>query len=198
MRRIKVLEALVIGVKQMRKSMGLLPVFLVALVALILGVAALQGCNGNGNGDARAQGNQIPFADEEIFFEFNATDLDLGIQIFFDAEGWVEVEVSGPDGTMIFKVENNGSLRKIGSTEVFTESAEPPLDEQNLDAAIAAFLAMFPEGVYEFFGTTVGGDELVGAAMLTHDLPTMVSLNVDDFPFIEWMPGANGPAIVGY
>jgi hypothetical protein len=159
-----------------------------------LGAAVLQGCN---NDDAEAQGNQIPFDDAQIFFEFNSTDLDLGIQIFFDADEWVEVEVRGPDGR-IFRVENDGSLREIGSTEVFTESEEPELDENNLEESIAEFLAMFPEGEYEFSGTTVGGDELVGTATLTHDLPAAVSLDVEGFPFVEWAPGVDGPAIVGY
>jgi hypothetical protein len=194
MKHMKALAELVIGVKQMRKSMGLLSVFLVALVALILGAAALQGCNDDG---AQAQGNEIPFDDAQIFFEFNSTDLDLGIQIFLDADGWVEVEVTGPDGR-IFRVENDGSLSVIGSTELFTESEEPELDENNLEESIAEFLAMFPEGDYTFSGTTVGGDELVGTAELTHNLPDPVDLDVEGFPFVEWTPGLDGPAIVGY
>ena len=78
--------------------------------------------------------------------------------------------VSGPDGT-IFEVENDGSLKEIGSTEVFTERAEPPLEEGNLEESIAEFLALFPEGEYGSEGETVEGDRLVGTAVLTHYIP---------------------------
>ncbi len=111
----------------------------------------------------------------------------------------MEVEVFGPDGR-IFKVENDGSLMEIGSTEVFTESEEPELDEENLEQAIADFLALFPEGEYQFFGTTIEGDELVGSAELTHDLPAAVSLDIEGFPTISWVDnsGAGDPEIIGY
>lgn len=115
-------------------------------------------------------GIEVEFAETEVFFEFNSTDLDLGLHIFFDAEGWERVRVTGPGG-IVFAVDNGGSLKEIGSTEVFTESAEPPLDEENLEAEIADFLARFPAGEYQFEGRTVHGDTLVGTAVLSHDLP---------------------------
>ena len=152
--------------------------------------------------DDEDDGEVIDFADTKIFFEFNSTDLDLGIQIFFDAEGWEEVEVSG-SGT-IFEVENDGSLQEIGSTEVFTESAEPPLTEsedpteEELAEAIAEFQARFPEGEYRFEGETVDGRRLEGTAVLSHALPAAVDLDVFGFPTIAWTPGAGGPEIVGY
>ncbi len=155
------------------------------LLLLIIGVLPfyiIGGCNGDG--DNGNDGDQIPFADAEVFFEFNATDLDLGIHIFFDAEGWEEVKVSGPGGT-IFEVENGGSLSILGSTEVFTESAEPPLDEENLAASVAEFLARFPEGEYEFRGETVEGDRLEGTAVLTHDLPAAPRLVFPDHEAAE-------------
>jgi hypothetical protein len=148
---------------------------------------------------ASSQARNIQFDEAEIFFEFNSTDLDLGVQIFFDAEGWEYVEVSGPDGT-IFVVLNDGSLKEIGSTEVFTESEEPPLDEGDLEGSIAAFLALFPEGEYQFSGTTVEGDRLVGTATLTHDLPAAVDLDLSVYPTISWSDssGIDDPEIVGY
>lgn len=129
--------------------------------------------DGSESGDSSDSGvssEPVEFAEAKIFFEFNSTDLDLGTHIFFDAVGWNEVEVIGPDGT-IFEVENGGGLGVIGSTEVFTESAEPPLDEENLEAEMAAFFARFPEGEYEFEGVTVDGRELEGSATLSHALP---------------------------
>ena len=155
-------------------------------------------------------GGVIEFDEAEVFFEFNATDLDLGIHIFFDAEAWQAVQVRGPGGT-IFEVNNGGGLQQIGSTEVFTESAEPPLDEQNLQPAIDAFLARFPAGEYVFEGTTIGGATLAGTAELSHDLPAAPGLvfpdpdaseNVADplDTVIEWRDtsGAGDPTIVRY
>ena len=182
----------------MTRQMRRWPVFLTALVVLAL-VAAAAGLWAGSKGDGfreidrwwddqrledrRGVQNDdeevIEFDEAEIFFELNATDLDLGIHIFFDAEGWKEVEVKGPDGA-IFEVENNGNLKKIGSTEVFTESAEPQLDEENLEQEIADFLAMFPEGEYEFEGETVEGDDLEGTAELTHALPAAPGLIFPD------------------
>ena len=182
-------------------------VLLVAGVALSLGTAVWAD---DGDEDGENDGEVIEFAETKIFLEFNSTDLDLGIHIFFDAVGWEEVEVNGPDST-IFEVENDGSLKEIGSTEVFTESAEPPLDEDNLDQEIAEFLALFPEGEYEFEGETVDGDRLVGTAVLAHDLPAAPGLvfpdpeseeNVADpeDTVIEWSDTSEEgePAIVRY
>jgi hypothetical protein len=58
-------------------------------------------------------------------------------------------------------------LAKQGLTELFFESSEPSLAEVPLDE----FLARFPEGVYEFEGRTVEGDEIEGEATLTHVIP---------------------------
>lgn len=165
---------------EMRRHMRMLPICLAAVVALILGVAAPEVW-------------AIPFAKTAIFFEFNSTDLDLGIQIFFDAAGWQEVEVTGPDGT-IFAVTNGGNLQAIGSTEVFTESAEPGLDPADVAGSIAAFQALFPEGQYTFTGTTVDGDSLMSKAKLTHELPGAPVVDLSDFPIIRWdpVPGVDG------
>ena len=160
--------------------------------------------------DEEPDGEVVEFADKEIFFEFNSTDLDLGLHIFFDAVGWEKVRVSGSDGK-IFQVDNGGSLKGIGSTEVFTESAEPPLDEENLEEEMAEFLARFPEGEYQFEGATVEGDKLTGTAVLTHDLPAAPRLifpdaeSAENFAdpeatVIEWADTSEegDPAIVRY
>jgi hypothetical protein len=174
--------------KDAMKTYKLMPALLVTLSALFLETAALRG---------EDKEKVVEFADTEIFFEFNSTDLDLGIQLFFDAPGWKRVTVKGPDGRL-FEVKNGGGLKRIGSTEVFTESAEPPLSEENLAEEMAEFMAMFPAGEYQFNGTTIKGEKLVGSAELTHNLPAPVSLLVDGFPLIQWIPGAGGPAVAGY
>lgn len=179
----------------MSKYRLMLSVSLVAVVAVILGTAVQWSWAKEHK--EKEDKEVIEFAETEIFFEYNSSDLDLGIQIFFDAEGWKKVDVTGPDGR-IFSFKNGKGLKDVGSTEVFTESAEPELDEENLEESIAEFQAQFPEGEYVFTGRTVDGKKLEGTAELTHDLPAAVELDLEDFPIIEWTPGAGGPAIVRY
>lgn len=176
--------------------------FLVGIGALIVGATTPE---------LRADNEEaIEFDEAEVFFEFNSTDLDLGLHLFFDAEGWEKVSVRGPNGTT-FTVKNGGSLKDLGSTEVFTESAEPPLDEENLEEDIAAFKAMFPEGEYLFEGKTINGDRLEGSAELSHDLPAAPLLIFPDEEseeneadpedtVIEWADtsGEGDPEIIRY
>jgi hypothetical protein len=191
------------------RPMRLLAVFLVPAVALILGAAVPEGW-------ADRHNRSVQFGDQAIFFEYNSTDQDLGLHIFFDAEAWTEVEVIGRDGEEIFETENDGSLSDIGSTEVFTESAEPPLcpedvdeDECDVDQAIREFQARFPEGKYKFRGETVEGARLRGSAMLSHALPGAPEINFpeedvavdldpsEDF-IVEWSSGDGDAETVRY
>jgi hypothetical protein len=110
----------------------------------------------------------IPFKETHIFFEFNASAQDLGIQVFLDGEGWKELEIVDPNGRGLLNVTARGNVGRIlGLTELFFESVEPPLDEFPSDS----LLGLFPEGEYTFHGVTVDGVEQVGTAMLTHDIP---------------------------
>jgi hypothetical protein len=59
------------------------------------------------------------------------------------------------------------AAEELGLTELFSESHEPPFTEVPLEE----FKRRFPEGRYSFAGTTVEGDELVGRARLSHDIP---------------------------
>lgn len=105
-------------------------------------------------------GPQIPFDDAEVFFEFNTTDNDLGLQIFLDAEGWKTVRVADPDRGEIVQITAEGNLSRLGITELRFESAEP---------SPAEVLALFPPGRYEFLGRTVAGARLRSKATLSHD-----------------------------
>lgn len=153
------------------RSIRLLAVFLVPVVALILGAAAPV---------VWAQGE---IAEAEVFFEFNSTDLDLGFDIFLDADPWVMATVTGPGDVEFFIVNTGGGLEMKGNTEIITESSEPPFCEDPDDpvectdakiaAAIAAFQADFPEGTYtfevEFEDDTLPNG--IATAELSHDLP---------------------------
>lgn len=184
--------------------MRLLPLFGVAAVALVLGAAApeLVGRHNNVWAD-----DAIPFDDAEIFFELNATDNDLGVQFFLDGESWRRVKIVSPGGCRIMDVDVKGSAKPIGLTELFSESAEPSLDELPRED----FLAPFPEGLYAFYGRTVEGQCLVGEATLTHDIPAAPAIVAPEEHevvdavepiMVEWEPAPNpdppGSVIVAY
>jgi hypothetical protein len=130
-------------------------------IGLVVGILSLAGAPP----ECRSQ-DEINFADARIKIEFNSTAEDVGIQVFLDGEAWKKVRIFSPDGK-IFQVNGRGNLKGLGLTELFFESQEPSLDELPLED----FLALFPEGDYQFQGTTVEGGSLVATATLTHDIP---------------------------
>jgi len=140
-----------------RKPVRMLPVFLVAVVALVLGSV----------GPEAWAKDEIPLTDAKIIIEFNATDQDAGIQIFLDGEQWKKLKIVSPEGRKIFVVQGKGSVKQLGLTELFFESEEPSLDE----LPIEELFALFPEGEYKFAGKTIEGDKVTGTATFTHDIP---------------------------
>jgi hypothetical protein len=131
--------------------------FLVPVVALILATAAQ---------DIRAE-SEIPFSRSKMIIEFNSTADDIGVQVSLDGEPWRSVKMENPNGLTILDITASRSLRKQGLTELFFESSEPSL----ADVPIEEFFARFPEGVYEFEGTTVEGQAIEGEAVFTHVIP---------------------------
>ena len=111
---------------------------------------------------ADATGASVPFADVELFFEFNSTDNDLGLQLFLDSDGWKRVRVLDPGKNEIVLMQAEGKLARLGITELRFESAEPSPEE---------VLALFPPGKYRFRGRSVEGDQLASNVILSHDFP---------------------------
>ncbi len=166
----------------MKKHMLIIPVFLVAVVALIFGAAVSDGSAAT-----------IQLADSDIYAEINWTDGDAGIHIFLDGEGWDMMEVFDPDGNSIVDVmaDYNYSVGEQGITELFFESAEPSFEEQSL----AEFLELFPAGNYRFEGITTEGDRLRGTGIFTHNFPCApdeeqieIIQNPGGSVTIEWEP----------
>jgi hypothetical protein len=124
--------------------------------------------------------------DVDLFAEVNSTDGDVGIQLKLDGEQWKSLEIETPEGDEVLDVKTRRSIRHQGLTEFFFESAEPSFEEQSL----ADFLALFPEGEYEFDGDLVEGGEICGTAEYTHNLPgapeTDADLNGDGNLVISW------------
>jgi hypothetical protein len=184
-------------------------------VALTLALAAsLFGCEGGAIApDADAitcapvQGTPSPLGAARLFFEYNATDEDTGLQAIFDASGWSELCVTGPDGAPLVAFKPQAALREFNLGAIFFESREPNASE----VPQADVLARFPPGPYTAFGTSFDGGSLRGTATLTHDLPAAPAIvspadgaEVDPANLVvEWTPVtqtvAGTPAtIVGY
>jgi hypothetical protein len=152
---------------------------------------------------ATVRGASFPIA--KIYFEYNSSANDLGIQVSLDAEDWKTVEIVHPNGQTVFKVNGAGGLGQLGMTELFFEGAEPSLDEFPLDE----LLALFPEARYTFIGEQVDGHVLRSRPMLSHAIPAgpVVDSQVSgDSVVISWDPVTTNPpgfpvkpiAIIGY
>lgn len=147
--------------KGMKRHMLLLPVFLLAVAALILVAAAP-------NSWAEDDGDEIPFSEANIFFELNDTDGDLGIHASIDGEPWKKLEIEGPRERELLTIYVQGRLRRQGLTQLFFESAEPTFDELSPER----FFRRFREGEYEIEGRTLEGEELESIAVVTHVMPS--------------------------
>jgi hypothetical protein len=134
--------------------------------------------------DARGQeGDEVdtPFSEVRIILETNATDCDTGLQLFFDADAWTRVTVEDPNGRRILDARAVGPLSEFGLTEQFNETNEPMMEElvegfpelgcEEPEFTLEELFDLFPEGSYEFEGTTVEGDELESEATLSHVIP---------------------------
>ena len=129
----------------------------------------------------------VPLKEAKLNIEHNFTDKDTGFQGAIDSEGWKDITVTGPDGTVL-RFEAKGKLRELGLTELFFESVEP----KNADVPVKDMLSRLPEGDYVFSGPTPDGGITSGTALLTHDIPkgpTLLSppdggvVNVTDLKF---------------
>ena len=136
------------------------------VVAALL-AAGLMIAGGVGTGHAADKGKAVAYTKQQVFFELNNTDGDLGIHVLADGDGWKDLEIDDPGGKKILDIEVKGRLKKQGLTELFSESAEPPFDE----LPPKEFFARFPEGTYKISGKTIDGKKMNGSATLTHVMP---------------------------
>ena len=134
-------------------------VFLIAAIALALGITATNSWADDDDAN--------PFAEANIYFELNNTDGDLGIHALIDGDPWKRLEIEDPNERKMLNIKVKGRLRRQGLTEIFFESAEPEFDELPPEV----FFKRFPEGEYEIEGITLDGEELESTARLTHVMP---------------------------
>jgi hypothetical protein len=148
---------------------------------------------------------QVALEISKIFFEYNSTDNDLGVEVSLDGEEWRELRIVNPNDKGIFHVEGRGPYKKFGLSELFFEGAEPTLT----DVPLEELLGDFPAGAYQFKGRTVDNAKISGTGMLSHAIPAGPSVSTEVTPgkvVIKWTeltappPGfPNEPInIVGY
>jgi hypothetical protein len=140
------------------------------LIAAGVAALALVGAGSTALGHdetSEAAGQPTRLAAATLIIEVNGTDGDAGLQFFLDGEPWNSMTISDPTGQVVVDVDAEGRLKDWGLTELFSESNEPPFSE----VPLAEFKARFPEGKYTFVGETVEGEQLVGTARLSHDIP---------------------------
>jgi hypothetical protein len=156
-----------------KRQMFLLPVFLVAVMALIMSFAAPNGWADNGG--------EIPFDVADVYAELNDTDGDLGFHALIDGEAYKYLQIEDPRERNILNLLVRGRLRRQGLTELFFESAEPPFDE----LAPEQFFRRFREGMYEIEAITLEGDELESTDLFRHVMPAQPGLQDDGSVQIE-------------
>lgn len=125
--------------------------------------------------------------------------------MFLDSDPWESMSIFDPDGNRVYTTSTRGNVGRLGGTELFLETGEPPFTELSLEE----LLELFPEGEYQFRGRGIEGERFVGSAQLTHNLadgPTLVSPLEGGPPqnprntTVTWEPvgPANGSPIIGY
>jgi hypothetical protein len=184
----------------MKRHMLLLPVLLVAVLALIMGAAAP-------NCWAEDDGDEISFEVADVYAELNNTDGDLGFHALIDGEPWKYLKIEDPRERMILWVSSMGRLRRQGLTELFFESAEPNFE----DLAPEQFFRRFPAGKYEIESRTLEGDEQESEDLFWHRMPAppegisvsgeaidLDEVNCDDGPIPMVEPEENGDVIISW
>jgi hypothetical protein len=151
----------------LRRPVYLVPVVLVAVLALIVAAAPREAWVQDDDACSSRGGPAVQLPATKLIIEHNATDQDTGLHGFFDGVNWTKLCIDDPHGVQILVVEPKGQLREQSISGIFFESAEPP----NAEVPIAEFLSRFPEGQYSVRGRAKDGRRLTGAARFTHTIP---------------------------
>ena len=150
--------------------MKLLGTAFVALLAAASGYAGARSVEDSAARTASVAKAPVPLKEAKLNIEHNATDRDTGFQGAIDGEGWRNLDVRGPRGTVL-SFRGRGALGRLGLTELFFETVEP----ENKDTSIRRTLRKLPAGRYRIAGTAQENGERVGrtagTAWLTHDIP---------------------------
>lgn len=173
------------------RHMWMLPVLLVAVVALVLGGTA-PNCWADDD-------DEIRFDVADVYAELNDTDGDLGFHALIDGEAWKYLEIEDPRERKMLYVFVRGRLKRQGLTELFFESAEPPFDSDDSEEVTLTpeeFFRRFPRGWYEIEGMTLEGEELESEDFFKHIMPaTPDRIRVNRQPAAEDCDAAELPSV---
>ena len=111
----------------------------------------------------------VEFEDVRLINEYNATDGDIGVHGEVDADGWSELCLYDPYGSLILHVRPDAQFSDLGLAQLFFESREPAVDEWGYEDLKAAF----PEGDYRTIGRTHDGRAIGKSARFTTIVPAM-------------------------
>ena len=149
----------------MRRKVGAVVVLLTLAAASAGAIAA----TGGGAGEAAKKKPAIKYEVADLFIETNATDRDIGLQLFLDADAWDTFKLLDPKGRQVMQEgRTKGRLRGWGLTEYFWETDEPEFSE----VPLRKFKKRFPKGKYTFKGRDVDGRRLVASDRLSYVIPT--------------------------
>jgi len=116
--------------------------------------------------DAARPAVEVELEESNVFIEWNSTADDYGVHFFWDGDPWTAMTIRNERGRTVLNITPRSAVKTQGLTEAFFESSEPPTSELSREE----FFARFPEGEYEFQGTTLEGEVLAGEADFTHVL----------------------------
>ena len=67
----------------------------------------------------------VPLKDARLKIEMNATDRDVGVQLFIDADQWKSMDVYDPSGRLVFRATTRGSMAcSTRNTRAASDSGE--------------------------------------------------------------------------
>jgi len=139
-----------------------------AAAAAATALGSLLGCPANGSSSQDAP--IAPFSEASLILEHNATDGDAEIVAFVKGgdEGLARLRVFAPDNTLVMDVATQEEV--VGLREFMVESAEP---------GMAELVGAYPAGSYRVEGVTISGKALRSTVILSHELPSRPTLEVD-------------------
>ena len=121
----------------------------------------------DGENDWGELAGEVELDEAEVFMEWNSTDGDFGIQMFWDGDGWDRMSLENSEGKLVMQLRTRDNLAEQGLTEGFFESVEPDPEELSMEE----FLERFPAGTYEYEGRTLENEEIEGETEFTHVIP---------------------------
>jgi hypothetical protein len=122
-----------------------------------------------------------------VFLEYDAASGDLALRVGLGGEEWRDIEIIGPDGKILFAAKGQGPLSRLGLANLSFTGVAAPLDKVPLEHLFQAF----PEGRYDFVGTTSLGLLVNGHDQLNHIVPAAPVIEVSTeggVVTVSWTP----------